>query len=423
MTFGQGKATLRMAGEHNRKLVFQILRRFRRASRQQISEITGLHRSTLSKIMAEFLSSGLAREVGPVQPPRRRVGKRQIHVELCGEAGWTLGFGLSPGFAQMAVVDVAGGLVGSTQFEIERDLAKVPATLKVRADEWFSSHPTPAGRFFGVGVAVTGITDPDSGVVIYSEGFRVRNHPLAAAVREVFGARTTIDNDARAEAIAHLNQPTVPTGSDLLFLYLRHREVGDRVEFTDVGAAIVLGGRVFRGSHRGAGEIWGDLRPALPPPVTMAELRMIETPDAAINDHVEAVVEALAPIAATLAGFMDPDTVVLGGTVDWRNRTVLNVLEARLNERIRPWYAERRIRVECAEVPAAGAAYGAALLAMDEVPGDELFGTPAAREMAVQARRRHRRRRNRRRRAITPPTEPPAVGALVPGQTATTEPA
>ncbi len=411
MTFGQGKATLQMAGEHNRKLVFQILRRYRRASRQQISDMTGLHRSTLSKIMSEFLSGGLAREVGPVQPPKRRVGKRQIHVELCGEAGWTLGFALSPGMARMAVVNIAGGLVGTTQFPIDPDLSKVPAILKARADEWLAANSAPAGRFFGVGVAVTGVTDPEAGVVIYSDGFRVRNHPLAQAVRGQFGVRTTIDNDARAEAIAHLNQPAVPPGADLLFLYIRHREEAERVEFIDVGSAIVLDGRIFRGSHRGAGEIWGDLRPKLPPPVTADDLRMIETPDAAINDRIEAVVEALAPLAATLAGFMDPDAIVLGGTVDWRNRTVLNLLEARMNERVRPWYAERRIRVECAEVPAAGAAYGAALLAMDEVPGEELFGTPAAREMAV---REHRKRRRGRRRRTAKTAEPPSGDEVTP---------
>ncbi len=399
MTFGQSKATLRMAGEHNRKLVFQILRRYRRASRQQISDMTGLHRSTLSKIMAEFLSSGLAREVGPVQPPKRRVGKRQIHLELCGEAGWTLGFGLSPGTSRMAVVNVAGGVMGATQFPIDPDLSKVPAILKARADEWLAANSAPAGRFFGVGVAVTGVTDPEAGIVIYSEGFRVRNHPLAQAVRGVFGVRTVIDNDARAEAIAHLNQPEVAAGADLLFLYVRHREEGGQVEFTDVGTAIVLGGRIFRGSHRGAGEIWGDLRPALPPPITANDLRMIETSEAAINDRIEAVVESLAPLAAMLAGFIDPDAIVLGGTVDWRNRTVLNLFEARVNERVRPWYAERRIRVECADVPAAGAAYGAALLAMDGVPGDELFGTPAAREMAVREHRKRRRGRARRRKA------------------------
>ena len=392
MSFGQGKATLRMAGEHNRRLVFQILRRCRRASRQQISDATGLHRSTLSKIMSEFLSSGLAREVGPVQPPTRRVGKRQIHVELCGDAGWTLGFGLDPGRVRMAVVNLAGGVIGTEQFPIDSDLSKAPAILKSRADEWLAAHTVPPGRLFGVGVAVTGVTDPEAGVVIYSEGFRVRNHPLAEAVRSVFGVRTTIDNDARAEAVAHLNQPSVPPAANLLFVYIRHREEQNRVEFTDIGAAIVWNGRIFRGSHRGAGEIWGDLRPALPPPVTLEELQMIETPDAAINDRIERVVEALVPITATLAGFMDPDAIVMGGTVDWRNRTVLNMLEARLNERVVPRYAERRIRVECAEVPAPGAAYGAALLAMDEVPGDELFGTPAARGMALRERRRSRRR-------------------------------
>ena len=84
------------------------------------------------------------------------------------------------------------------------------------------------------------------------------------------------------------------------------------------------------------------------------------------------VANALAPCIATLAGYMDPQCVVLGGAVDWRNKALLNYLQARVNEQVQPWYAERSIRIETARVPGPGAASGAALMAFDRIPLTDL---------------------------------------------------
>ena len=111
MPFGNEKATLKLTGEHNRRMVFQLLRRHRQLSRQQISDSTDLHRSTLSKIMSEFLDRRLVREVGRIEPPVRRVGKRQILLEIRGDVGWTLGVGINIDWARMVAVDAAGRLM------------------------------------------------------------------------------------------------------------------------------------------------------------------------------------------------------------------------------------------------------------------------------------------------------------------------
>ena len=69
---------------------------------------------------------------------------------------------------------------------------------------------------------------------------------------------------------------------------------------------------------------------------------------------------------------MDPHCVVLGGALDWHNRALLAHIQARVNEQIQPWYAERQIRVEGAHVPGPGAAYGAALMAFDRIAISDL---------------------------------------------------
>ncbi len=381
MPFGSEKATLKLTGEHNRRMVFQLLRRHRRLSRQQISDATDLHRSTLSKIMSEFLERRLVREVGRIEPPVKRVGKRQILLEIRGDVGWTLGVGITIDWARLVAVDAAGQLIGESRLKLGRDITQVAAQLKAHADAWLADR-RPAGRFHGIGVAVPGITDTERGVLIYSEYFRIRNHPLAESLAAAFAAPASIDNDARLEATAHMNQPGDGASGDLVFLYINHRPDNGNFIFTDFGSAIVLDGRIHRGAHRGAGELWGRLRPPPPPPLTGDDLALIEAPDGAINERLEAVADALAPYIATLAGYMDPRCVVLGGALDWNNRALLAHLQARVNEQIQPWYAERQIRVEAARVPGPGAACGAALMAFDRIAISDLDNRPARRASA-----------------------------------------
>ncbi len=377
MPFGNEKATLKLTGEHNRRLVFQLLRRHRRLSRQQISDSTELHRSTLSKIMSEFLDRKLVREVGRIEPPVKRVGKRQILLEIRGDIGWTLGVGINIEWARMVVVDAAGKLLGESRLKLGRDITQVAAQLKAHADAWLTDDRRPTGRFHGIGAAVPGITDAERGVLIYSEYFKIRNHPLAESIAAAFAAPASIDNDARLEATAHMNQPDDSTGDDFVFLYVNHRPADGGYVFTDFGSAIVLGGEIYRGAHRGAGELWGRLHPPPPPPLTEADLALIEAPDGALNERLEAVADTLAPYIATLAGYMDPRCVVLGGALDWHNKALLAHLQARVNAQIQPWYAERQIRVEAACVPGPGAAYGAALMAFDRIAVSDLDNRPA----------------------------------------------
>ena len=90
--------------ERNRRDVCLLLRRHRALSRQQLSDMTGLHRSTMSKVISHFLQSGMAAELGKITPDRKRVGKRQVLIGIPDDAGWSLGIGLSEGRADIAVL-------------------------------------------------------------------------------------------------------------------------------------------------------------------------------------------------------------------------------------------------------------------------------------------------------------------------------
>lgn len=372
MPFGNAKATLKMTGEHNRRMVFQLLRRHGRLSRQQIADTTSLHRSTLSKIMSEFLSRRLVKEVGRVEPPVRRVGKRQMMLEIRGDVGWTVGIGINLEHATFVIADAAGRTIDETRAELGRDLTRLPDVAVRHLAEWLPEGRRPPGRFLGAGAGVPGIVDAASGVVLFSNFFSLRHYPLAQELARALGVPACIDNDARLEAKAHLNQPGDTASGDFVFLYTNHRHEGEGFVLSDFGSAIVLDGHVHRGAHQGAGELWGRLEIPSTAPVEASDLQAIGIADAPMNGRLQAVADAIAPYVATLAGFVDPHRIIVGGAVSWRNRALLAYLQAKVNELVQPWYDERRIVVEAACFPGHGTAYGAALLAFDHTPVAEL---------------------------------------------------
>lgn len=377
MTFGRSKATLKITGEHNRRMVFQLLRRHGRLSRQQISDETALHRSTLSKIMSEFLSRRLVREVGRVEPPVKRVGKRQMLMEIRGDVGWTVGIGINLDRATFLVADAAGRPQAESHIEIGDDLTRLPDLARRHLDEWMPAARRPHGRFLGAGAGVPGIVDAESGVVLFSNFFRLRHYPLAHELGRALGVPACVDNDARLEAKAHLNQPGETASGDFIFLYTNHRPAGDGFVLSNFGSAVVIDGNIYRGAHQGACELWGRLEIPCSPPITGDDLKAIALENAPMNDRLQAAADTIAPYVATLAGFVDPDHVIIGGAISWRNRSLLGYLQAKINEKVQPWYDERRIVIEPAGFPGQGTAYGAALTAFDHIPIADLDNRPS----------------------------------------------
>ena len=374
MPFGTGKATLEMTGEHNRNLILQLLRRYGQLSRQQLSDMTTLHRSTLSKIMSEFLDRDLVRVVGKIEPAVKRVGKKQILLRIREDVGWALGIGLNWEWVNMVILDAAGRLVAQSRVHLGRDLARLPQVAKAHLDSWLRDRGRPAGKALGVGVGIPGVVDIEKGTVVLSDFFKVQNCPLALQLSEALGLPVSIDNDVRLEAMAQLNQPNETGTGDFIFFHTNYSPVETGYVIYSFGSAIVIDGHLHRGSHYGAGELWGLLQPPQTNVVTEEDLTRLNSESAPLTENLCKVVEFVAPYLATVAGFVDPRRIIMGGAMHWRNRAVLERLEARVNDLLQPAIPNRRIEVQSTLFPGQETAYGAALLALAHVPVSKLRG-------------------------------------------------
>ncbi|MBB2747472.1 UNVERIFIED_ORG: putative NBD/HSP70 family sugar kinase [Microbispora rosea subsp. rosea] len=245
-----GPAVLRRA---NLSLVLRELRDHTSLSRADIAEATGLHRATVSNLMAELLERRLVREVGvehvgAIGRPRRAVALHGAHVGA-------LGMEINVDYIAVHGTDLSGRVLverrvvydtmGSGPDSAVRRLGLV---AKEAVEAMRRAGAAPAG----IAVAVPGLVDVTRGVVTLAPNLYWHDLPLADQLSAILGPLNVpvrVDNDANLAALAEYTSGIAAGTPDLVYLT---GEVG-------VGGGIISGGKLLRGADGFSGEV-GHLR-------------------------------------------------------------------------------------------------------------------------------------------------------------------
>ncbi|MEU6415655.1 ROK family transcriptional regulator [Microbispora sp. NPDC046933] len=245
-----GPAALRRA---NLSLVLRELRDHTSLSRADIAEATGLHRATVSNLMAELLERRLVREVGvehvgAIGRPRRAVALHGAHVGA-------LGMEINVDYIAVHGTDLSGRVLverrvvfdamGSGPDSAVRRLGLV---AKEAVEAMRRAGAVPAG----IVVAVPGLVDVARGFVTLAPNLYWHDLPLADQLTSMLGPLNVpvrVDNDANLAALAEYTSGVAAGTPDLVYLT---GEVG-------VGGGIISGGKLLRGADGFSGEV-GHLR-------------------------------------------------------------------------------------------------------------------------------------------------------------------
>ncbi len=324
-------------------------------SRAGVAARTGLTRAAVSSLVEELMAAGLVTERGPA--PSGRPG-RPGHALAPDPAG-PAGLGLEAGVGHLAacLVDLAGTVRACARAEVprtDREPADVLAGLAAMARRLIAAHPAPVA---GAVLAVPGLVTPD-GTVAHAPNLGWRRVPAAALLGAALpGLPLTADNEANLGAGAERWLGTGATDAV-------HVSAG-----AGIGAALLVGGRLFRGARGFAGELGhvpvrpgGDrcacgARGCLEVYAGLAALSRAAGLPSGTGDPVavlavraaagdpatlKALARAGAALGTALAGavcLLDPAAVVLGGAYaelgPWLLPGVRRELAARVT--VRPW--------------------------------------------------------------------------------------
>ncbi|MGW4800842.1 ROK family transcriptional regulator, partial [Nonomuraea sp. NPDC004297] len=229
-------------------------------SRAQLTERTGLSRTTMFAIVSGLLDRGVVIETeGSAAEPRGR-GRPAALVSLNPDAGLLLGLDLGRSRVRLAVANAAHQVVATASADLPGDAApEEEAETAVRlVHESAAGRGLSLGALEAIGLGLVGVVDEHlPHVTVPSELLAgggsataapivpARYLPLARRLGEEFGVRLAVDNNARLAALAEATWGVGRSVRDMVYV---RWSVG-------VGGGLIAGGRLLRGAHGAGGEL------------------------------------------------------------------------------------------------------------------------------------------------------------------------
>ncbi|MFC7879738.1 ROK family protein [Isoptericola sp. NPDC057391] len=351
----------------------EVLRGSRATTLTALAKDTGLSRPTVESIVSELVEQGLAHEVAGAE--EGALGRPARRFAFAADARYVVGLDLGVHSVTGMVADLAGQVRAVVRRTVDGPVDGV-ARLEVARSvqrELLDEVDAPRSRVAAVAAAVPGIVDgervrlslpiPDwTGVNLAARLSTGGEHPVV------------IENDINMAALAEHALGAARLADDVVLVQLGYR----------VGAALVLGGQVYRGNRYAAGEVgdfswtgwdgWceGSLLAEIEQAGGAEEVAVrARAGDAAALELLQQYVRRVAPGVATLAMVVDPECVVLGGGLSRAGELLRAPLQAEVDRLVHPRAAAPLVTSAFASD---GAALGALVRAL-EIGSQDVFGS------------------------------------------------
>ena len=225
--------------------VLDLVWQRREVSRAEMARHTGRSRSTISDVVGRLLDTGLVEEVGSGES---RGGRRPILIGFRDDAGVILGVDLGATHVSVILTDLRGSVLAwhDRPYPVRTDPGGAGKLVVELCRDCMTEWNGNGRLLMGIGVAVPSPVDPES-----PDRVLERIHPawrgraILDRLDAAFGAPVFVDNDANLGAVAERWWGKALGVDDFLYLKVA----------TGVGAGLMIGGEIYRGSTGVAGEI------------------------------------------------------------------------------------------------------------------------------------------------------------------------
>jgi predicted NBD/HSP70 family sugar kinase len=249
-----GRITPRAGSQASAGELLELVRSGCATTRGALQQATGLSRATVGQRLDRLFRAGWLREGagGPVDSPLG--GRPSITLEFDDEHAIVLAADLDTRHARAAVLTLTGEILAEHTGILV--VEEGPDAVLGELGHWFARLLDKAGRgageVCGIGLAVPGPVDRDTGRVVQPpimpgwDGYDIRSR-LGRAVTEHTGAGPVpvlVDNDANLMAYAE-QRAHHPGVSAFVLVKVS----------TGIGAGVVVDGSIYRGVDGGAGDI------------------------------------------------------------------------------------------------------------------------------------------------------------------------
>lgn len=216
--------------------------------RAQLAEITGLNKTTVSSLVSELIAQEYVQETGQAYAAgvSARTGRPAVMLELNPAAGCAIAAEVGVDFISVAVANFASEVIWrqaertrhlqGQEAIIERLLALLGAAI--------THGLSGTRRALGIAVGVPGLVELERGNVLFAPNLNWQDVPLGTILRDAFDLPIFLDNEANFAALAEAQYGAARDHRDVLYI---SSSVG-------LGGGIVRDGQIYRGVSGFAGE-------------------------------------------------------------------------------------------------------------------------------------------------------------------------
>ncbi|MDN5855655.1 MAG: ROK family protein, partial [Actinomycetia bacterium] len=314
-----------------------------------------------------------------------RPGRPAIGVTIQDDAVFVIGVQVGVGFVRLGLMDAFGATTGTDAFEYDTEMEPTDVFERIGAAIRSLLELVPSEKVRGVGVTVPGPVDPYGRTLLLPLNLPWRDVPIADILEPIVDRPVTVDHNVRTMALAEARFGSGRGLDSVAFVYLR----------TGLGAGLVLDGQPFAGGMRGAIAL-GHVRvvedglpcicgssgcletivsgPALAAAAERLNLTGNSDPltllweaaqeDLQAAEVVDEIVEHLALALSTLVNLLNPELLLLGGSLATTPDSFVTRLEQGIRQAVFPLIRET-VRIEASNLGMDAGVAGGGTLALE----------------------------------------------------------
>lgn len=184
----------------NHARVLRYIFRNQPVSRSEIGEDLSLPRSMVTGITTALVDQGIVRELGKAETAEDgALGRRRLLIGICPDARYAVGVEIALRHFRFCLTNLAGKVIDELCYAPDAEqIAQVNRSICDGVHQLLARNPGPAQQVVGVGVALPGHINPQSGGMVSHStlwsGFNA--HTLA----QELDCRVTAENNVRSMA-------------------------------------------------------------------------------------------------------------------------------------------------------------------------------------------------------------------------------
>ncbi|MCE2570233.1 ROK family protein [Motilimonas eburnea] len=212
-------------------------------SRVKIAEVSQLAPASVTKITRQLIAHGLIKEVAQQASTG---GRRAISLTTEKSKFHFVAAKIGRRLLTLSLYNLAGQELAGLQLPIQvTEQDQLVDFLCQTLGQFIEQHSQPQYQLIAIAVTLSGLVNPQTGVVIYTPRYQMRDCPLAQIIAERFHVPAYVGNDTRAMALAEHYFGASSDCADSILISIHH----------GTGSGIMSRGQVFLGSNRNVGEI------------------------------------------------------------------------------------------------------------------------------------------------------------------------